>query len=149
MMTRSTIVSVAGALILGAVAGCGKPSGLIVAAVTGTVTFDGVPVESGLVTFIPDAERGTNGPIGIGIIQPDGTYRVVTDPNGEALPGAVVGFHRIRITQPDAEYRRKIKKATDVLPANLSSEQTSGLTAEVLAGVPNTIDLELESPENQ
>jgi len=134
-------------LFAGICLGCGKAPSFQVAPVSGRITLDGEPLEGGTVTFVPDKRRKTSGPIGVGQIQPDGTYQIVTDPGGLALRGAVVGFHKIRVvyapwetvdgkwTKPDAD--------TD-FPRQFLSEETSGLDAEVLADIANAIDLDLE-----
>ncbi|HLJ10181.1 MAG TPA: hypothetical protein VKU82_03275, partial [Planctomycetaceae bacterium] len=96
--------------------------------------------------FVPDGQRGTKGPIGVGEIQRDGTYRVFTDPRDAALAGAIVGFHRIRVTQMDGDFKRKIQKDTSGVPAEFASESTSGLAAEIKRGVSNTVDLDLKRP---
>ncbi|MDC0935991.1 hypothetical protein OAS39_06870 [Pirellulales bacterium] len=63
---RSLLVGIA----LATTAGCG---GKYNASVSGTVTLDGKPLESGTVAFHPKSP----GPIGFGTIQSDGSYEVM------------------------------------------------------------------------
>src|SRR5262249_41820309 len=127
--------------------GCGKSNPYEVAPVTGRVTLDGKALTDGMVTFVPDRSQETVGPIGVARIQRDGTYRIVTDPGGDARDGAVVGFHRIRV-RPRVVFRAESAKqpVTYPFPAVFTSELTSGLTAEVEPGIDNMIDVDMESP---
>lgn len=138
--------------LLGICLGCGRSGSYKVAAVTGRVTLDGQPLTGGIVTFVPDMQRKTKGPIGVGEIQRDGTYRIVTDPGGDAKAGAVVGFHRIRITHVPGERvdvkGRKPDPKTQ-FPRLFISEDTSGLNAEVRTGTTNTVNLDLKRPVSQ
>lgn len=45
--------------------GCGGSDGPTRLPISGTVTFRGVPVTSGIVCFTPDAKRGNHGPQGV------------------------------------------------------------------------------------
>ena len=129
-------------LTLALCAGCSQPPPFDVAPVEGTVTLDGEPLTRGIVTFVPDEKLGTKGPVGVGNIEKDGRYRIVTLPNAEALDGAVVGHHRIRISHFASDRKPETRDAVHLY----SSESASGLTAEVKPGVKNNIDLPLESP---
>lgn len=51
----SSLTSVVAACVVGVLAGCGSHEGPVVYKATGTVTFDGKPVETGRITF-----KGTN-----------------------------------------------------------------------------------------
>jgi len=129
-------------LVMGLCAGCGKSRAFEVAPVQGTVTLDGEPVTRGMVTFVPDEKSGTKGPIGVGKIEEDGSYHIVTLPNADSLNGAVVGRHRIRVSHFASDRYSETRDAVRLY----SSETTSGLTAEVKPGVTNAIDLPLETP---
>jgi hypothetical protein len=129
-------------LLLGIAAGCGNSHSFEVAPVEGTVTLDGEPVTRGLVTFIPDEKAGTKGPIGVGKIDQNGSYRIVTLPNSDSLNGAIVGRHRIRVSHFASDRYSETRDAVRLY----SSETTSGLTAEVKPGMTNAVDLSLETP---
>jgi hypothetical protein len=79
-------------------AGCHSGNGLTLAPVKGKITFKGEPVKFGTVSFVPDASKGTDGPIAMGPITRDGTYILSTD---EAGDGAIVGHHKISVVGLD------------------------------------------------
>lgn len=76
-------------LVASAAIGCGGKSGPEKAVVSGKVTLDGAPVETGSIAFIPTG--ATKGPVAGAVIE-QGTYR--TSPGG----GPVIGAHRVEIT---------------------------------------------------
>ena len=90
----STRVPVSNIFIAGAMAacallgGCGGGDGFDRAAVSGSVTFDGEPVETGTIAFHPDA--GTTGPVS-GIKISAGRYEI------EEAMGPVVGNQKVEI----------------------------------------------------
>lgn len=71
-------------------AGCGR-SGVERISVSGTVTFRGQPVPSGIISFTPDAKKGNRGPQGVAKIA-DGHY--TTNDHGK---GSVSGPQVIEI----------------------------------------------------
>ena len=71
------------------VSGCSAKTGPERATVSGTVTFDGEPLETGLIAFIPDG--ATQGPTAGAAIQ-KGKYAT------PAGTGPVLGPHRVEIT---------------------------------------------------
>jgi hypothetical protein len=83
------------------VIGCSSGNGLTLAKVSGKVTYKGQPVQHGLVSFMPDQEKGTIGPPAVGALSPDGSYVLSTETSGD---GAIVGSHKVAIvgveTQP-------------------------------------------------
>jgi hypothetical protein len=64
------------------------------AEVSGVVLLDGQPMPEALVVFLPDPERGTNGPRCSGVTDAQGRFRLMRDDRGS---GAVVGFHRVLV----------------------------------------------------
>ena len=81
-------------LIASSLAGCGSKNGLNLAKVSGTVTNKGEPLHHGTVVFIPDREKGTEGPPAMGVIAKDGTFLMTTDESGD---GAIIGVHQVGI----------------------------------------------------
>jgi hypothetical protein len=81
-----------------ALSGCGSNNGLSLGRVQGKVTFKGEPIKYGTVSFVPDASKGTTGPIAMGNIKDDGSYVLSTSDAGD---GAVVGHHRISVVGLD------------------------------------------------
>ena len=125
------VVVVAGLLSSG---GCGgRP-----AAVTGTVTVDGQPLDQGTVGFTPTG----GGMRAVGLIQSDGTYELKTNRDR----GLEIGEYAVTVTAREA-----VK--TDggppmpgkfLAPKRYGSTRTSGLVQQVEGGS-NVIDLNLES----
>ncbi len=100
-------------------------------AVQGHVYFHNEPLHGGTIVFTPDAERGTEGPLATGEIQPDGRYKLSTG----AEAGAVAGWHRVTIAAgPDQP----------TLPSRYSDPKLSGQSREVKAGQANAFDFHLE-----
>jgi hypothetical protein len=73
--------------------GCG--SGYRVGEVEGVVKAGGKPVPHLRVQFMPDPEKGTKGPISTGTTDEEGCFSLVC---ADKRPGAVVGWHRVVIT---------------------------------------------------
>lgn len=67
-------------------AGCGSSGGLLPA--TGTVTYQGKPVENAIVSFMPEA-----GTMGTGTTDASGKYEIRTG----GKPGAAPGKHSVSI----------------------------------------------------
>jgi len=112
--------------------------------VTGTVTLSGVPVADAMVTFLPDGGgRGAVGSTGA-----DGRYLLTTFQRHD---GAVVGTYKVTVVkrtpggpEPGPDYRGpRPEEPKHLLPARYASATSSGLTATVAAGVPNTCDFVL------
>lgn len=131
--------------------GCGGSDGPELLQVTGKVTLDGQPVQSGVVTFLPDNSRQTSGPMATGLILEDGTYTVLSPGN---RPGVIKGFHIVTVKceevlpspDPDSEYQKQKAKGIEPckIPSSYGSEKTSALTAEVNPEA-LVVDLDLKS----
>ena len=65
--------------------GCGPAIPFPVANVEGTVTYQGQPLGHGRVAFLPEA--GTPGPAAVGVIGPNGSFKIQT----AGLDGAAIG----------------------------------------------------------
>jgi hypothetical protein len=76
-----------------ALAGCGG-NGLTMGRVSGTVTFNGKPVELGEVLFVPDSSKGNTGVPSLGTIARDGRYIMSTQDAGD---GVIAGYHKVAI----------------------------------------------------
>ena len=126
------------ALGLIAAAGCGSDR-VKTAPVRGVVKFNGRPVTTGTVTFVPTAP----GPSATGDIQPDGTYRLTTFSAGD---GAVLGAHKVVVVamedMKDRLPEQRSPLPPPVVPNKYTSLATTDLTAEVKDG-DNTVPLEL------
>jgi hypothetical protein len=124
--------------------GCGGGSTLPArGTVSGKVTLDGKPLKQGQghVMFVPDATKGTKGPPAIGVTDAEGIYTLSTDREAGSEDGAIVGFHRVRISEvPNPEK----PDAPLTIPAKYGNEATSGFSFEVKPG-DNPIQLDLKS----
>ena len=85
---RMAVVAVGCAALAATMVGCDKGTGLTKVVVTGTITYNGEPIDNGEIRFLPiDA---TQGPISGGPIV-KGTYKAVSK------GGVPVGTHRVEI----------------------------------------------------
>lgn len=134
-ITRRSIVPLAMAVVLSALSGCGYgPNDRV--PVQGKVQFDGVPVEDGVISFIPgEAGRATaGGPI------TNGRYSI------QAEKGPNPGKYRVEILVRKKTGRKvdtpgdtgnKIDETVQLAPAKYNTNST--LTADIQAKA-NTID---------
>lgn len=74
-------------LLVTLLTGCGGPAGPERCAVSGAVSFDGEPIESGTITFLPEDGKGVSAG---GAIQ-QGRYSI------DAAAGPEIGEHRVEI----------------------------------------------------
>jgi len=137
-----------------AVYGCGDDTGLAKRyPVSGTVTYNGKPVEKGSITFNPTDPDGrpATGPIR------DGNYTLTTAREND---GALPGTYKVTVVSKegddskvkaiakggpahhDAAFAESVKKAKSMVPPKYSIPDTSGITKEVKAAT-NTIPIEL------
>jgi hypothetical protein len=169
-MTRTTKSLIAGPLTVAlgmALAGCGEssePDRPETYPVTGTVTFNGAPIEGASVTFVPLAEDGKSA---AGFTNATGQYTLTTFTAGD---GAVAGKYRVKIaklSQPaapaaaaaappaspgvevEAGYEPGAEDAaapppTSLLPAKYGDPNSSGLMVEVVGGENPPRDFKLE-----
>ena len=125
-------------LMVPAIGGC-KPGGIERVVVTGQVTYNGKPVEVGIIRFAPQAGSGL--PVSAGRIE-DGRY--TADTRG----GVPVGTHRIEITSYIAADGSKVENllSTTTATRQLLPQQfnrKSDMMREILAEDPFTLDFDL------
>lgn len=116
--------------------GCG-PSGPEMGHVFGTVTYEGKPLPTGTVSFVPEKEGL---PMAYAQIQADGTYEASTKSLGRGVP---VGSHRVMITAMTDGGSGEGGNLIQLIPTRYGGDRMSGLTAEVQEGE-NKIDFLLE-----
>jgi len=130
---------------LSPLSGCGDDEGIGQRySVSGTVTYNGKPLEKGTINFQAVA---TDGRSASGEIQ-DGAYRITTQSPGD---GALPGKYRVSVTAKEVdmakveatskkqggtmpskkELGRAFQQAKRLIPAKYESPATSGLEAEV------------------
>jgi hypothetical protein len=110
--------------------GCSPSGDMQTAPVKGKVTYNGQPLPSGTVMFVP-----TQGPAATGEIRPDGSYSLGTYGTSD---GAVLGKHKVTITAL-ADMGELLPEAQDptpppLVPDKYLSHETSGLEVEVKSG---------------
>jgi len=76
-----------------AIAGCSKGPKLV--PVSGKVMLGNAPLTTGIISFLPDAEKGNTSKLGpSGKIESDGSYTLTTD----GKSGAPLGHYKVTIT---------------------------------------------------
>jgi len=126
-------------------------------AVSGTVTFDGQPVTSGRIRFVPQGDSTITGKPAQGEVQPDGTFVLTTYDEGD---GAVVGRHRVYYAPPesletseteelDANGEPKPKKSTSSKIPFANAGFAEEMFVEVTADGENMFNFELTTVKNR
>lgn len=142
--------------LCGVLTGCGHGRGgkdaPARAAVSGNVTLNGVPLEEGVIRFVPIKE--TPGPKTSLTIQ-QGAFK------SDAITGPVVGTHRIEIESTDtggyaiddetAIQRLKAQNIKRIIVTKIPAiyNQDSRLTASVTLDGPNELTFNLETPKRR
>ena len=141
MYLRAALLSLLPPLAFSAIAGCGggQPER---ARVTGTVSLDGQPLETGAVIFTPESGRAATGEIG-----PDGSYALGTYGQRD---GALPGRHQVAVIareEASSQERGPMRTAVgrSLIPEHYGNAATSGLAFDVKAGEKNVFDIELSS----
>lgn len=113
--------------------------------IEGKVTYNGKPLPFGCVIFQPE-----NGHWSKGVIQPDGSFQMVTPGEGD---GAAVGINKVRIRCfENQDPAKKIEDPAGVgiilgkplIPKKYSSQETSGIVVEVKAEGNEPVVLDLK-----
>ncbi len=137
-----------GLLLVTGLVGCDSgPTGDIVATVpaSGTLTFNGMPLEYYQVSFFPENERPA-----IGITDSKGKFTLGTN---SANDGAVVGKHRVAITylgKPSDNPEEGIMEFSSPppskhkVPGKYNAPDTSGLTLEIPSSGTSDLNLDLQ-----
>ncbi len=116
------------------VSGCsesGPPTGTL----TGNVTYQGKPLPTGTITFVPQGEEI---PFAYAEIEEDGSYIAETPDVGSVIE---VGSYKVMISAvKDVGPESPV---VPLIPDKYSSDQSSGLTAEISEGE-NTADFTLD-----
>lgn len=157
-------------LFLAVLSGC-RDSGLPdVAPVTGTVSYQGKPLEGATVTFLSGEGRLAAGELAFGTTDAQGRYELHLQPGTtETLMGAVPGEHRVTISKlvpppgmTEQAYQQKldaeraagenavygaprdvVPPRVELLPEHYSSPHQTELTATVKDGEQNEIPFDL------
>ena len=111
--------------------------------VHGKVSYHGNPLSTGMVVFIPDPNRGANGPLARAEVQQDGSYDLQTDD----CPGANPGWYRVTIVAVAADspsHNRPFALPRSLIPEKYRDPELSGLVCEIRPGRENCINFNLE-----
>jgi hypothetical protein len=110
--------------------------------VSGTVTWNGDPLKTGRVQFVPNDPK--NGRPAVGDLDQDGNYKLMTF---QADDGAMPGSYKILVnamTEGDPD-DFKTRGGTQILPQKYYDPNSSGLTASIEESDENkVVDLTLE-----
>ena len=147
------------AVVAVAALGCGRPSEVSFAPVTGRVVVNGQALAAGTIHFFPDESRGTSGPMSTGVLQNDGSY-ALRGPGQHV--GAMVGNHRVYLSLPfrdqmptpvpvvvdgeivlQAQPREPVPGTAAGIPKKFLQAETSAWTAAVSDGKANVLDFEI------
>jgi hypothetical protein len=115
--------------------GCSTGSGLT--KVTGRVTYEGVPLTKGSISFVSD-DGGKNA---AGIINEKGEYTLSTHQPGD---GAAPGQYRVCISSFETLPEMKENSGQRAIPAKYFDVRSSGLTATVEDQRTQVIDFPLK-----
>ncbi len=111
--------------------------------VSGQITVDGLAIEGVSVAFCPDKDRGTSGPVSIGVTDTKGRYALF---GPQSRPGAVCGFHKVTFSCPMKSSTPDGRRQENLQPCKLSQRLESPLTTDQLVEVRlgrNTINFRL------
>lgn len=155
---RAWTVLVVSGIGLATTAGCGDDTGLGTRySVSGTVTYNGTPLEKGQITFEPVKSEGSSRAAN-GVIE-KGSYSLTTATPGD---GALPGEYKVKIVAKEVddskvretiaqkggggrqlEIAKATKAAKNLIPAKYQLTETSQLTATVKEQS-NTFDFDLK-----
>jgi hypothetical protein len=124
------------------IAGCDERTPAL-APVSGKVSYLNQPLPRGTIVFVPDADRGNNGPMAQGTIQSGGIYTIQTG----GKPGAIPGWYRVTVIAVEdagiGYYRSGGSTPRSLVPEKYRDPQLSDLSCEVKAGQENAINFNL------
>ncbi len=121
--------------------GCGSDLRFDTATVTGTVTYNGKPLDHGEVVFVP--LEGTPGPQAVGTIQTDGSFEM----RSGNVPGVAVGKHRVTVHcrgELTPEQAKSLALPKSLIPEKYGLADTTPLTYEVEEGRDHVFPINLE-----
>ena len=117
--------------------GCGKSPTPVV---TGRVLYRGEPVSDGLIVFAPNPDRGSDGPLATGRINPDGSFILGGDEGKPVAPG----WYRVAVAPPSGSLEvPTADRPYPGLPTKYRNPTLSGLEREIKAGT-NSFEFDLD-----
>lgn len=130
----------AAALVISSVTGCGRGG----ARVSGTVTLDGRPLETGSVQFHPAAA----GPVAYGSIDAQGRFSLTVGAAASPVPPGRYTATVVAVAAPPDAGPNVEAVPIPITPRKYGDVATSGLTFDLMPGE-NTIGIELESGQDE
>ena len=124
----------AGVVVVALHGGCSSSAPAGPAAVRGRVTFQGRPVDGGVVVFAPDPDRGSTGKLVRGETGPDGVFQLAAEGGAAVSPG----WYRVSIAPPAGGLAG--------FPQPLRRPDQSGLIREVVVGKDQFFEFAVEVP---
>lgn len=139
-MNRRAWIRVAACAVVAAFPiSCGKRSGESTS-VRGQVLYRGDPIAGGTVAFVPDVERGFDGPMATATADPNGSFELVAEDGKPLKPG----WYRIAIAAPAGTVSVPTSEQPYTgLPARYRNPALSGLSREIKPGVENVFAFDL------
>lgn len=120
-------------------AGCTPSDQLATVPVKGKVTYQGEPLPTGSVIFIPSG----GGPTAEANIGPGGEYALGTYKKADGVPPGEYNVMVVAMTEQDAMDAESARGAESLIPSRYGDPSKSGLSASVKAGDPNEINFDL------
>jgi len=140
--SRIAIWIMAGVMSSSTLAGCGSQNHPKRASISGNVTVNGLPLEEGVVIFIPDA--GTQGPTsGAKILH--GRYQI------SSSEGPVLGMHRVEVTARRTESGKPIlpPRPGEVVPESSPAGETLIQYLPARYNTQSTLKLDVKAGSNR
>jgi hypothetical protein len=135
------VALVAGVALAAIPAGCNRKETPPAITVRGIVTFQGQPLNGGLVVFSPDPERGHTGMSARGELGSDGTFQLSTREGQSIAPG----WYRVAIA-PAPTLLIESNHDQPIFPRQLARPDKSQIVREVKAGQENVFEFAVEVP---
>ena len=123
--------------------GCGS-SQIKTEPVSGVVSFNGTPLTTGTVTFVPESGTANDAPQSLGSIGEDGAYKLGTG----IAEGAPPGSYKVDVTSSvPSDPTDPYSLPKSVIPAKYASSDTTDLRVEVIKSPgAGAYDLKLTGP---
>ncbi len=119
----SVIALVLGTLSVSACGGSADPDAIPAVPAAGTVTYQGKPLETGEIQFLPDKGRTATGTI------EKGAFTMNTYGDGD---GAIPGTHKVTVySVKEVRLKGGDSEAKYITPEKYASPDSSGLTLEI------------------
>jgi hypothetical protein len=108
--------------------------------VSGKVSYKGVSLQSGIIVFSPDTNRGETGKVAFSKIESDGSYTLHT---GDAA-GVTAGWYRVTVAALGGPTANLESPPVSLVPDKYRDPLLSQLQCEVKANRDNHLDFNLD-----